>query len=71
MNSILHVAADLGEVRVLREKAVAGMDRLHVGDLGGADDARDLEVAFGRRRRADADRLVGELADTARRGRPR
>ena len=36
----LAVAADLGEVGVLREEAVAGMDGLHVGDLGGADDAR-------------------------------
>ena len=36
----LAVAADLGEVGVLGEEAVAGMDRLDVGDLGGADDAR-------------------------------
>ena len=35
----LAVAADLGEMCVLGEEAVAGMDRLHVGDLGGADDA--------------------------------
>ena len=34
------VAAHLGEVGVFRQEAVAGMDRLHVGDLGGADDAR-------------------------------
>ena len=36
------------------------MDRLGVGDFGGADDRRDVEVARRRRRRADADRLVGE-----------
>jgi hypothetical protein len=51
----------LGEVGVLGEKAVAGVDRLGVGHLGSADDRRDVEVARRRRRRADADRLVGEL----------
>jgi len=51
----------LGEVGVLREKAVARMDRLRVGDLGGADDRRDIEVARGRGRRSDADRFIGEL----------
>ena len=43
------------------EEAVAGMDRLGVGDLGGRDDRRHVEVALRRRRRADADRLVGQL----------
>ena len=51
----------LGEVGVLGEEAVAGMDRLGIGDLGGADDRRDVEVARRRWRRADAHRLVGEL----------
>ena len=46
----LAVAADLGEVGVLRQEAVAGMDGLDVGDLGGADDARDVQVALGGRR---------------------
>jgi hypothetical protein len=30
----LAVAADLGEVGPLGEEAVAGVDRIHVGDLG-------------------------------------
>ena len=64
-------AANLGEVSVFGKKAIARMDRLHIGDLGGADDARDLEIAFGGDGRADADRLIGELAGTAHRGRPR
>ncbi|MBW3551114.1 MAG: FAD-binding protein, partial [Proteobacteria bacterium] len=49
----------LGEVGVLAEKTVARMDRLGVGDLGRRDDLRHVEVAVGRRRRADADRFVG------------
>ena len=32
-------AADFGEVRVLAKQAVAGMDRVDVGDLGRGDDA--------------------------------
>ena len=35
----------LGEVGVLGEEAVAGMDCFGIGDLGGADDRRDIEVA--------------------------
>ena len=51
---------DLGELRVLGQEAVAGVDRVGVDDLGGRDDVRDVEVGFGRWRRADAHRLVGE-----------
>src|SRR5262249_10686012 len=54
-------AADLGEVRVLGEEAVAGVDGLDVGQLGGADEPWDFQVALGRRGRADADGLVGQL----------
>ena len=36
------------------------MDRLRVRNLGRADDRRDVQVALGRRRRADAYRLVGQ-----------
>jgi hypothetical protein len=39
--------ADLREVGVLGEESVAGVDGVGAGDLGGADDRRDLEVAFG------------------------
>src|SRR5206468_13019085 len=49
-----------GEIRVLREEAVAGMDRLGVGHLGRTDDGRDVEVAVARGRRPDAYRFVGE-----------
>ena len=54
-------AADLGEVGVLAEQAVAGMDGVDIGDLGGGDDGGDVEVALGGARRADADGLVGKL----------
>ena len=39
--------ADLGEVGALGEEAVAGMDRVGAGDLGGAQDRRHVEVAVG------------------------
>ena len=35
-------AADFVEMGVFRQKTVAGMDRLHVADFGGADHAIDL-----------------------------
>ena len=54
------VGADLGEVGVLGEEAVAGMDRLGAGLQRRADDARDLEVALRGRGGADVDGLVGE-----------
>ena len=57
----LAIPAHLGEVRVLGEKAEARVDCLNIGDLGGADDARDLQITFARRRGSDADRLIGQL----------
>jgi hypothetical protein len=51
---------DLGEARILGEKAVAGVDGVGMADLGRRDDRRDVEIGFRRRRRADADRLIGE-----------
>ena len=53
--------ADLGEVRVLGKKSVAGMDGIHVGDLCCADDAVNAQITFRRRRLADANRLVRHL----------
>jgi hypothetical protein len=50
----------LGEIGVLGQEAVAGVDRLGVGDLGRADDRGHVQVAVGGRRRPDADGLVGE-----------
>src|SRR6185436_8045873 len=50
---------DLGEMGVLGEKAIAGVDRIRAGDLGGGDDPRDVEIAVLRGGRTDADVLVG------------
>src|SRR5690349_14656283 len=52
--------AHLGKIRVLAEETVAGMDGVNIGDLGGADHGRDIEVTFGEPRRTDTDRLVGK-----------
>src|SRR4029078_7093069 len=52
---------DLGEALVLRQEAVAGMDRVAAGHDRGADDRRDGKVRAARVRRADADRLVRKL----------
>jgi hypothetical protein len=46
---------------VFREKTITRMNRLHIGNLRGADDARDIEIALGRRGVADADGLIGQL----------
>src|SRR5207248_7166564 len=54
----LALATYLGEMRILREKAIAGVNRLDIGDLGGTDDACDVEIALRRRPGADADSLV-------------
>ena len=51
---------DFGEARVLRQEAVARMHRVGAGDLAGGEQRRDVEIAVARRRRADADALVGE-----------
>ena len=51
--------ARVREVRVLRQESVAGNDRLGAGVLRGLEDSRDIEIAGGRRRRPDRDRLVG------------
>ena len=42
-------AADFGEVGVLAEEAVAGMDGVDVGDFSGGDDGGDVEIAVGGR----------------------
>ncbi len=53
--------ADLGEAGVLGEKAVTRVDRVSTRQLGRRDDRGHVQVAARRRRRADADRLVGQL----------
>src|ERR1700733_438817 len=50
----------LGEVRVLAQKSVAGVNGDRVGHLGGADDGGHVQVREGGLRRPDADGLVGE-----------
>ena len=51
---------NFGEARVLRQEAVAGMHRIGAGDLAGREQRGNVEVAVLRRRRTDADALVGE-----------
>ena len=51
---------DLRELGVLRQEAVAGMDRVGMDDLGRRDDVGDVEIGFGRGRRPDADGFVGK-----------
>ena len=50
-----------GEGGVLRQEAVAGMDRLGAGLLGGGDDLVDVEIGLGGRRRADRNGLVRHI----------
>src|SRR5581483_11806226 len=58
MNVVL--AQDLGKARILRKESVARMHRVGAGDLAGGEDRGNVEIAFLRRRRADAHALVGE-----------
>ena len=52
--------AGRGEGLVLREEAVAGMDRVGARPVRGLEDAVDAEIALADRRRADAHGFVGE-----------
>ena len=60
MNSILQLRQTSAKCGILGEKAIAGMDRLHVADLRRANDPVDQQVAFGGGAPADAIGLVGE-----------
>ena len=53
-------AADFSEVGVLTQQAVAGMNRVDVGDFSGGDDGGHIQIAVGGTRRPDADGLVGK-----------
>ncbi len=55
------VLADLGEVGVLGEEPVAGVNGIDVRNLGGADDAVDPQVTLSAGRAADADGFVRHL----------
>ncbi|MFT5034017.1 MAG: cyanophycinase-like exopeptidase, partial [Bacteroidia bacterium] len=48
------------KIRVLGEKALAGVNANSVGNFSGGNNRRAIEIAFGRGGGADADRLVGE-----------
>ena len=54
------LAAERAELGALGEEPVAGVDGLGAGLQGRLDEGRHHEVALRRRRRADADGLVGE-----------
>ena len=51
--------ADFGEVGVLGEEPIAGMDGVRSGNLGRAQDVGNISVAESGIRRPDADLLVG------------
>ncbi len=51
-------AADVGKMGVFAKKTIARMNRLHVADLRGADDAVDFQIAIGGLGRTHAIRLV-------------
>jgi hypothetical protein len=50
--------ACVGKVFVLREKSVAGVDRIGAGSATRREDLLDVEVALARRRRSDSDGAV-------------
>ena len=50
----------LGEPGILRQEAVAGMDRFRTGDGGGRQDRGNVEVTVLRRRRSDANAFIGQ-----------
>ena len=51
---------DFSELGVFREEAVAGVDRVGMGDFGGRDDVGHVEIGIFGSGRADADRFVGQ-----------
>ncbi len=53
------LAAGRGEILVLRQEAVPGMDGVGAGRAGSVDDAVDAEVTLAGRARADGDRRIG------------
>ena len=55
----------LGEVGVLGEEAVAGVDGVGAGLLGGVEDLVDAQVGVAGRRAAEGERLVGERTCSA------
>src|SRR5581483_10277350 len=58
--SDLRLGADLRELGVLGEEAVPRMDRIRARDLRRGNDARDVEIAFPRRRWPETYVVVSE-----------
>ena len=58
-NNALSLTA-LGELGVLAQKAIAGMDGLRAGGLGSGDDHIGQQITLAAGRRANAHRLVGQ-----------
>ena len=50
--------ADFGEIGVLREETVAGVNGVNIGDFRGADDLGNVEIALIAARRANADGFI-------------
>ena len=53
--------ADLGELGILAQEPVAGVNRLHVGNLGGGDQPGDVQVAVDAGCLANADCPIGQF----------
>src|SRR3990167_5844079 len=52
--------ADFGEMGILGEETVAGMNRINVGDLGRRDNGWDIQITFRAGGRPDTDGLIGK-----------
>jgi len=53
--------ADLGELRVLAQEAVAGVNRLHVGHLGSRDQPGNVQITVSAGGLTDANGAIGKL----------
>jgi hypothetical protein len=51
---------DFGKARIFRQEAVTGVDGIGLGNLGGRNDRRDVQIGFGGRWRPDADGFIGQ-----------
>jgi hypothetical protein len=50
----------IDEARILRQKPIARVNGIGVGDLSGRNDRRDIQIAVGGSGRADANCFVGQ-----------
>src|SRR5437667_8388940 len=49
-----------GKIGVLGKQAVAGVNRIHVGNFGRTYHCRNIKIALGKLRRPNADRFIGK-----------